>query len=83
MAELQPALRPGGIMVATVERCDDLEGPGYLIDQSGRYSHTIPYLQKTAAAAGLNFVSAEEAILRKELGKSVTGYVFVVARPAG
>lgn len=83
MTELQPALRPGGIMIATVERCEDLEGPGYLIDQSGRYSHTIPYLERTAADAGLDFISAEEVILRKELGKNVNGYVFVVARPAG
>ena len=43
---------------------------------------TKPYLEKTAAAAGLNFISAEEVILRKELGKDVNGYVFVVERPA-
>ena len=83
MGELTPALRPGGIMVATVERCEDLDGPGYLIDQSGRYSHTLPYIKKTASDAGLNFVSSEEVILRKELGKDVHGYVFVVERPAG
>lgn len=83
MRELQPALRPGGIMIATVERSDDLDGPGYEIDQSGRYSHTKPYLEQTADAAGLNFISAEEVILRKELGKDVNGYVFVVERPTG
>ena len=83
MRELQPALRPGGIMVATVERCDDEDGPGYAIDQSGRYSHSKSYLEKTATDAGLNFVSAEEVILRKELGKDVNGYVFVVERPTG
>lgn len=83
MAELKPALRPGGIMVATVERCEDPDGPGYKIDQSGRYSHTKAYLEQTARKAGLNFVSSEDAILRKELGKDVHGYVFVVERPTG
>lgn len=83
MTALKPALRPGGIMIATVERCEDLDGPGYMIDQSGRYSHTKPYLEQAAKGAGLNFASVEEVILRKELGKDVHGYVFVVERPAG
>ncbi|MEL6996959.1 MAG: tetratricopeptide repeat protein [Pseudomonadota bacterium] len=83
MEALTPALRPGGIMVATVEKCEDLDGPGYLIDQSGRYSHTEPYLRQAAAGAGLDFVSSEPQILRKELGSDVHGYVFVVQRPTG
>lgn len=82
MGELQPALRPGGIMIATVERCEDTDGPGYQIDQTGRYSHTKAYLEQTAKDAGLNFVSAEDVVLRKELGADVNGYVFVVERPA-
>ncbi|MEM9062368.1 MAG: tetratricopeptide repeat protein [Pseudomonadota bacterium] len=83
MGALAPALRPGGILVATVERCDDTAGPGYVIDQSGRYSHSEAYLRQTAEGAGLDFISAEPKVLRKELGADVNGYVFVVQRPAG
>ena len=78
---LRPALSPGGLLVATVERLDDGED-GYRIDQSGRYAHRETYLRAAAASAGLEFVGFDEVILRRELGRDVQGYVFTLSRPA-
>ena len=56
LAEVTPAaagaLRPGGILVATVERLDDGAGD-WRLTPSGRYAHGAEYLRRCAAPAGL------------------------------
>ncbi len=73
------ALRPGGILVFTVE---ELYGGGsieYAISPTGRYRHAREYLERTLAAAGLEpeIVPAE---LRLESGEPVAGLVVRAAR---
>jgi len=81
-AGLARALKPGGIFVATVERLEGDEAPGFRIDPSGRYCHAESYLRATAAAVGLSVVAVEPEELRKELGKPVNGLVFTLQNNA-
>lgn len=82
LAELAGALKPGGVLVATVERIEGDDSPPFRMDESGRYAHHREHLDSAAAAAGLTVRSCAPVVLRKELGQDVGGYVFVVAKPA-
>ena len=69
------ALRPGGVLVFTVE---ELSGTtrqaGYSLSPNGRYRHSRGYLERVLADAGLQseIVPAE---LRLEAGEPVAGLV--------
>ena len=66
------ALRPGGVLVFTVE---ELAGEaGYAISPTGRYRHARGYVERVLADAGLQseVVPAE---LRLESGEPVAGLV--------
>ncbi len=80
MAELQGALKPGGVLVATVEGIEGEEAPPYRMDDSGRYAHHRDHIADAARNAGLHLRKCRPEILRKELGKDVGGYVFVVEK---
>lgn len=69
------ALRPGGVLVFTVE---ELSGTtrqaGYSLSPNGRYQHSLGYLERVLADAGLQseILPAE---LRLEAGEPVAGLV--------
>jgi len=72
------ALRPGGLLVFTVEeQAED----GYSLSVNGRYRHARGYLEQVLADAGLQpeVVSAE---LRLEAGDPVAGLVVRGTRPS-
>jgi predicted TPR repeat methyltransferase len=69
------ALRPGGVLVFTVEELSgDASNEGYCLSPNGRYRHSADYLARVLADAGL-----ESAIvpteLRLEAGEPVAGLV--------
>jgi predicted TPR repeat methyltransferase len=69
------ALRPGGVLVFTVEELPDVDTDGlYAISPSGRYRHAHGYVERVLAEAGLRpeIVPAE---LRLEAGEPVPGLV--------
>jgi predicted TPR repeat methyltransferase len=66
------ALRAGGWLVYTVERADDVD---YRLNPHGRYSHSRDYVAATLAQAGFEDTSIEEAVLRRENGEPVHGWV--------
>jgi len=69
------ALRPGGVLVFTVEKLPDEAGDaGYSISPNGRYRHGAGYVERTLAAAGLQPEIAP-AELRLEAGEPVAGLV--------
>jgi predicted TPR repeat methyltransferase len=86
MEALGRALKPGGAMIATVERlADGLRdgaGPGYRIGPSGRYAHSEADLRAAVGRAGLALASAEPVVLRNELDREVEGLLFTVENPA-
>jgi len=70
------SLRPGGVLVFTVERARPDDAPaGYRINPHGRYSHTHDYLMQCLAAAGFVDPSVREVHLRMEAGKWVDGWL--------
>lgn len=81
MPAIARALKPGGILVATVERIDDPDGRDHQFNESGRYAHHQRHISATAEAAGLDLRACTPVVLRRELGSDVLGYVFTVQRP--
>jgi predicted TPR repeat methyltransferase len=76
------ALRPGGLLIFTVEHADEADAPqGHRLNPHGRYSHTRDYLERTLGSAGFNEVSIGTGVLRQERGEAVAGLV-VTARKA-
>ena len=79
------ALRPGGLLIFTVERAFDYSAPdGYRLHSKGRYSHSLAYLRRVLPAAGFGVLAIESAKLRTESGRPVAGFVVTgekVARP--
>jgi predicted TPR repeat methyltransferase len=77
------ALRPGGLLVYTVEKAEDVDAPeGFRINPHGRYSHTRGYVERVLAAAGFAQAGTKDEVLRMEMGAPVQGLV-VTARKAG
>jgi predicted TPR repeat methyltransferase len=77
------ALRPGGILVFTVEELPDTaNGAGYTLSPNGRYRHAPGYVERVLTDAGLaaEIVPAE---LRLEAGDPVAGLVVRATNAAG
>lgn len=67
------ALRPGGWFAFTTERSTDVATYG--IQANGRYHHARAYLEEVLADAGFADVHLQAAVLRRELGTDVDGWV--------
>jgi len=68
------ALRPGGLLVFTVEHAADAAEP-FRLDPTGRYSHTRDGIASGLADGGLTLAAMTEAVLREEQGRPVAGLV--------
>jgi predicted TPR repeat methyltransferase len=75
------ALRPGGFLAFSVEAEPAGAAGSYRLNRHGRYSHRADYVRACLAAAQLQVVEFRDAVLRKEAGGDVHGYV-VLARKA-
>jgi predicted TPR repeat methyltransferase len=76
LAATAVALRPGGILVFTVERISNEEcAEGFHLHPHGRYSHTRDYLARELTAAGFTDLSFQEVDLRKEANAWVGGWL--------
>jgi predicted TPR repeat methyltransferase len=73
------SLRPGGVLVFTVEHALGADA-GYRLERHGRYSHARPYVERLLALAGLDPAFAE-AELRLEAGVPVAGLVVRARKP--
>ncbi len=77
------ALKPGGWFILTVEKQQEpVSSEGYRLNLHGRYSHSKAYLREILSERGFDVVNLTTAVLRKELGVPVTGFV-VAARARG
>ena len=74
------ALRPGGWLGFTVERNADVDD--YRINPHGRYSHARDYVVQLLAAARFTAISVTGAVLRREAGTPVEGFVVRAQRAA-
>lgn len=76
------ALRPGGVLIFTVERADAVQAPnGFRLNPHGRYSHGADYLRRVLSQAGFIDQVQREVTLRKEASKWVDGYLLSARVP--
>jgi predicted TPR repeat methyltransferase len=76
------ALRPGGLLVFTLEHTvDDGAAPRFQLHPHGRYSHAEPYLREVLAGAGLDLVAIRHVTLRLEAKAGVNGLLVGARRP--
>jgi predicted TPR repeat methyltransferase len=69
------ALRPGGLLIFTLEEAAQASESGYRINPHGRYSHDRTHLEHALTAAGFTVLALEQAHLRTEGGSPVAGLV--------
>lgn len=72
MAVAHARLAPGGLIAYSIELSD---GEPLKLSQSGRFLHTVAYVENCARAAGLRPVASRETILRCVFGRNVPGLV--------
>jgi predicted TPR repeat methyltransferase len=74
-------LTEGGHAIFTVERHEPGEDDkGYRLEPTGRYTHSLPYIEQVMQGAGLERVLVREEVLRQENAKPVHGLAVVVRR---
>ena len=74
------ALRPGGWLVFTVEMAPNRLSGSFCLQPHGRYSHTAEYVRSLLIPPEFQCARAEEAFLRSEGGKPVTGLIVAAQR---
>jgi predicted TPR repeat methyltransferase len=74
------ALRPGAVMVYTVEALPDDGADSAALQVHGRYAHGRAHIDRVTAAAGLQLVQARRDVLRNEGGQPVNGWLVAVRR---
>jgi predicted TPR repeat methyltransferase len=76
------ALRPGGLLTFSVEALlDGAPDEDYRIRLHGRYSHARSYVERAVEGAGFAPPMVDPAVLRKELGEPVHGYLVTARLP--
>lgn len=73
------ALKPGGYFAFSVESGND--SASFVLRPSGRYAHASSYIRSLAAEAGLYEIGRRAVIVRREKGKDVHGFLFLLRRP--
>ena len=76
------ALRPGGLLVFTLEESTADDGGDIRLNHHGRYSHRKDYVLTTLHAVGFAETDLQPAVLRTEAGAPVAGLLVSVRRPA-
>lgn len=74
------ALRKSGLLAFTIEAAKN-EAAGYVLETSGRYSHTTQYVRALAESSGLEISVMRNAVLRMDRGNPIQGYVVALRLP--
>lgn len=74
------ALKKSGLFAFTVEAAKD-EAADYVLQSTGRYAHSIHYLNELAQSSGLEVKIMRDAVLRIDRGGPINGYTVVLRRP--
>lgn len=80
-AAMARALRPGGVMVGTVEALAD-ESREVSLAVHGRYSHSARHVREVLATQGWQLQALEPLVLRTEQKAPVAGWAFSALAPA-
>lgn len=77
LAACRDALKPGGVLIFSLEREMSAEdGPGFRLQAHGRYCHREAYVTSALAGAGFAVEAVLRDVLRQEAGMPVAGLVF-------
>jgi predicted TPR repeat methyltransferase len=79
-AAAQVALRPGGLLVFTLEALIDESPTGYRLTESGRFAHALAGLRARLAAAGFAVEAVMPVSPRHEGGRPVPGWLVTAGR---
>ncbi len=71
------ALRPGGWLLFSVEQGD---AGDFVLGKSGRYAHSVDYLQRLADVAGLSVRAVRATVLRQDFGQDVKGWLLALQK---
>jgi len=71
-------LARGGIFAFSTEALAKQNGVDYKLNDTGRYTHSLNYIERLAAASGLQVCSSRAVVLRMNAGKPVNGHVHVL-----
>jgi predicted TPR repeat methyltransferase len=77
------ALKRGGALAFNVEAEPEGSAERFRLHGHGRYSHGAQYVQDCLAGAGFKSPKIEPAVLRKEGGIDVNGYIVVATKASG
>ena len=81
LAAAHVCLRPGGLLLFTVERWTTPDPEArYCMQVHGRYAHAASYVRSALAASGFRVVELREEVLRSEIGADVGGLVAAAVR---
>ena len=80
MAAASRALAPGGRLAFSVESLEP--GEGFAVRRTGRFAHSAAYVERVAAANGLDVVARQETVIRKDAGEPLPGAIYSLARNA-
>lgn len=78
--ECANALRDGGFLAFTTEA---FSGEGFFLRQSGRFAHSVEYIESLANQYGFSVLLREEIVLRYESGKPLSGHIYVLTKGEG
>ena len=73
-------LLPDGLFIFTFS-VNDLSKDDFFLAPSGRFVHSLDYVEKVLKSSGLKMISCERHILRNEAEKPVYGYITVARKP--
>jgi predicted TPR repeat methyltransferase len=79
-ARVRHVLRAGGLFAFSCEALeDDDAGQGYALLPSNRFAHALDYVTRTARAAGFSVLATERAVLRRDHGRNINGYLILLS----
>jgi predicted TPR repeat methyltransferase len=79
-AAAHEALRPGGLLVCTLEALLDEAADDYRLQVHGRYTHREAYARRALEQAGFSVLRVDREALRRERLQDVIGHLIVAQR---
>jgi len=74
------SLVAGGLFVFTISE-NNYNESDFFMAPSGRFVHSLGYVERALKSSGLKLLSQEQHILRNEAEKAIYGYVIVAQKP--
>jgi predicted TPR repeat methyltransferase len=73
-------LATGGLFAFSVQSPQSTAAKGYELGADLRFAHSRPYVEASAASAGLTMLFDETVVLRQDRGEAVHGVIFVLGK---